>query len=134
MPDSHEARMTSHDDPADPDKAWLERHYKQAIEENVHLRKLLDLAQELYVTVPIPPLSHVVVRRETAGVDRWAVTDGSVTGLEAWVDGRWQYVGNIGRTAAFRWQLEQALKVAGEAAAFEAQQWRRLAQQGGEEQ
>lgn len=87
-------------------------------------RELLAQAMEFYVRVPIDPLSHVVVRRDKAGVDLWAVTDGAVTGLQVWVDGRWQYVGDTGRQAAFCWPLERAMKIAEEAAEAEAQQWR----------
>jgi len=94
-------------------------------------RELLDLAMEFYVRVPIPPLSHVVVRREMLGVDRWAVTNGSLTGLQAWMDGRWQYVSGTGRQAAFRWPLERAMEVANEAAEHEAREWERRITQGG---
>lgn len=81
----------------------------------------LALAREF--RVPFPAVDgragygEVAVVRESADSDQWAVTDGAVTGLRAWVSGRWQYVSDIGRAAAFRYgDIGEALAVAEEAA------------------
>lgn len=87
-------------------------------------RELLQLAMEYYVPVPIPPLAHVVVRRERPGVDLWAVTDGAVDAQRVWLDGRWWALWDVGRAVAFCWPLDAAMGHAQDAAEAEAREWR----------
>ncbi|MFK0047894.1 hypothetical protein ACIQU4_28170 [Streptomyces sp. NPDC090741] len=89
----------------------------------------IDLATEFRVPVPVGSAggyAEVVVRRDDQG-ELWAVTDGALTGLRAWVDGGWSYVSDIGRAAAFRWTREGAIVVAQQVAALEAGSYRRAA-------
>ncbi|NXY94461.1 hypothetical protein HYE82_08655 [Streptomyces sp. BR123] len=86
---------------------------------------LLALAHEFRVLIPNPGVGgygEVVVRRQPDGAgERWAVTDGAFSGLRAWVDGEgWRYVSDIGRAAAYRHGLEQALELAHQVAEIEA--------------
>lgn len=94
------------------------RSFRQMAEQASHV---LALAREF--RVPFPAVDgragygEVAVVRESADSDQWAVTDGAVTGLRAWVSGRWQYVSDIGRAAAYRYgDIGEALAVAEEAA------------------
>ncbi|MFI1467604.1 hypothetical protein [Streptomyces wuyuanensis] len=88
-----------------------------------HLAAQLALAVEF--RVPLPEglgggYGEVVVQRESAGSDRWAVTDGAVSGLRAWRDpDGWQYVAEIGRREAFAYGLDEALDLADEVARIE---------------
>lgn len=77
-----------------------------------HAATRLDLASEFRVPLPdgLGGYGEVVVRRESAGSHRWAVTDGSLNGMCAWVDGTWAYVGDVGRDAAFCYDLDDALR------------------------
>ncbi|MFE9810662.1 hypothetical protein [Streptomyces sp. NPDC005548] len=87
-----------------------------------HLAAQLTLASELRVPLPqgLGGYGELVVQRESTGSDRWAVTDGSLVGLQAWVDGDgWRYVTEIGRAAAFVYGLDEALDVAEVVARFE---------------
>ncbi|MFD7554201.1 hypothetical protein ACFV9E_06630 [Streptomyces sp. NPDC059835] len=89
----------------------------------------LDFATEFRVPVPVGSAggyAEVVVRRDDQG-EMWAVSDGALTGLRAWVDGRWSYVSDIGRAAAFRWTREEAIAVAQEVAELEAGSYRQAA-------
>ncbi|MEU2834907.1 hypothetical protein ABZ667_40800 [Streptomyces lavendulae] len=87
--------------------------------------ELLGLAHEFRVPIPdvgVGGYGEVVVRRQPDGAgERWAVTDGAFSGLRAWGDGEgWRYVSDIGRTAAYRHSLEQALELAHQVAEIEA--------------
>ncbi|MFE2639391.1 hypothetical protein ACFXKF_32310 [Streptomyces scopuliridis] len=83
----------------------------------------LALASEF--RVPIPQGSaggcgEVVVKQDLTG-DAWGVTDGALTGLQAWIDGEgWRYVSDVGRAAAFRRTREEALLLAHQVAELEA--------------
>ncbi|MFB8442712.1 hypothetical protein ACFC7A_27040 [Streptomyces niveus] len=95
----------------------------------------LALATEFRVPLPGHPAGsygEIVVKRERAssyrwaareraGSYRWAVTDGAVSSLRIWTDGDgWRYLSDIGRTAAYRHTLDEALLLAERAAEFEA--------------
>lgn len=71
----------------------------------------LDLASEFRLP-RADGLGVIAVVRAAVESDRFAVTDGYVSGLCAWVDGRWQTVWDIGREAAFCYGLDEALRVA----------------------
>ncbi|MFJ6384695.1 hypothetical protein ACIQI7_32395 [Kitasatospora sp. NPDC092039] len=85
----------------------------------------LALAVEFRVPIPQGPVGgygEVVVRRDETS-DGWAVTDGALVGLRAWVegeDGGWQPVRDIGRAAAYKHTREQALGLAHRVAEYEA--------------
>ncbi|MGW2708651.1 hypothetical protein ACWC4J_06615 [Streptomyces sp. NPDC001356] len=88
-----------------------------------HLATQITLASEF--RVPLPDglgggYGELVVRRESTGSDRWAVTDGAVTGLRAWRDpDGWQYVAEVGRAEVFVYGLDEALDLAEEVARIE---------------
>ncbi|MFI5867665.1 hypothetical protein [Streptomyces sp. NPDC051546] len=93
--------------------------------------EVLELAQEFRVPVPdigVGGYGEVVVQRDRAGTDRWAVTDGAVTGLRTWTESAagadWQYVSDVGRQAAFRHTLGEALRLAKRVAELEAARYR----------
>ncbi|MGW2742332.1 hypothetical protein [Streptomyces sp. NPDC001450] len=96
---------------------WVLAQYVQ------HLATHLTLASEY--RVPLPDglgggYGELVVQRESAGSDRWAVTDGAVCGLRAWRDpDGWQYVAEIGWAEAFAYGLDEALDLADEVARIE---------------
>ncbi|MFF2821369.1 hypothetical protein ACFVT9_38350 [Kitasatospora cineracea] len=83
----------------------------------------LDLAVEF--RVPIPKTQggryrEVVVRRDS-GSGAWAVTDGALIGLQAWIlNEGWRPVWDIGRAAAFCHTREGALTLALQVAEIEA--------------
>ncbi|GGR04454.1 hypothetical protein [Kitasatospora griseola] len=83
----------------------------------------LALAVEFRVPIPHGPAGghgEVVVRREATG-DGWAVTDGALTGVRAWIEGEgWRPVWDIGRAAAYQHNREQALTLAHKVAGIEA--------------
>ncbi|MGO4459396.1 hypothetical protein AB4039_19175 [Streptomyces sp. M-16] len=68
-----------------------------------------------------------MVQRDRAGTDRWAVTDGAVAGLRTWTASEagtdWQYVSDVGRQAAFRHTLGEALSLAKTVAGVEAERY-----------
>jgi hypothetical protein len=88
-----------------------------------HVAAQLTLAAEF--RVPLPEglgggYGELVVQRESAGSDRWAVTDGAVSGLRAWLDpDGWQYVADVGRAEAFAYGLDEALDMAADVARLE---------------
>lgn len=87
-----------------------------------HLAAQVTLAAEFRVPLPdgLGGYGELVVRRESVGSDRWAVTDGAVSGLRAWLDpDGWQYVAEIGRTEAFAYGLDEALDMAEDVARLE---------------
>ncbi|MET9956318.1 hypothetical protein ABZ135_32890 [Streptomyces sp. NPDC006339] len=88
------------------------------------LRQQMALVSEFRVPVPdsgAGGYAEIVVCRERTGVDRWAVTDGSLTGLRAWVAGEgWQYVSDVGRTVAYAHERDAALALARQVAELEA--------------
>lgn len=93
--------------------------------------EVLELAQEFRVPVPdigVGGYGEIVVQRDRAGTDRWAVTDGAVTGLRTWTElaagADWQYVSDVGRQAAFRHTLGEALRLAKTVAGVEAGRYR----------
>ncbi|MFE6272271.1 hypothetical protein ACFVQ9_26160 [Streptomyces goshikiensis] len=109
------------------DVRWLANELRTAWGSLADAR--LDFVTEYRVPVPVSSAggyAEVVVRRDDQG-ELWAVTDGALTGLRAWVDGGWSYVSDIGRAAAFRWTREEAIAVAQEVAALEAGSYRRAA-------
>lgn len=81
-----------------------------------HIAAQLTLASEF--RVPLPEglgggYGEVVVQRESAGSDRWAVTDGAVSGLQAYIDGAgWRHVSEVGRDEAYSYSLDEALDIA----------------------
>lgn len=79
----------------------------------------LDLASEFRIP-RADGLGVIAVVRESVDSDQFAVTDGYVSGLCAWVDGEWQTVWDIGRERAFCYGLDEALRVAGAVAEHEA--------------
>jgi hypothetical protein len=86
-----------------------------------HLAAQVALAAEFRVPLP-ERLGEVVVERESADSDRWAVI--SSTRLRAWIDGDgWKYVTDIGRAAAFVYGLDEALDMAEEVARIEGEQY-----------
>jgi hypothetical protein len=99
---------------------WVLAQYVQ------HLAAQLALAVEF--RVPLPDglgsgYGELVVQREASDSDRWAVTDGAVSGLRAWVDPvGWQYVGEVGRALAYRYGLDEALELAEDVARIEQEQ------------
>ncbi|MER5809908.1 hypothetical protein ABT143_17265 [Streptomyces sp. NPDC002033] len=93
--------------------------------------EVLELAHEFRVPVPdigLGGYGEIVVQRDRAGTDRWAVTDGAVTGLRTWTESAagadWQYVSDVGRQAAFRHTLSEALRLAKTVAGVEAERYR----------
>ncbi|MGW7197506.1 hypothetical protein [Streptomyces chryseus] len=84
-----------------------------------------QVARAVEFRVPLPEglgggYGEVVVQRESAGSDRWAVTDGAVSGLRAWLDpDGWQYVAEVGRVEAFAYGLDEALDMAEDVARLE---------------
>lgn len=105
---------------ADPEKAWLERHYKQAVEESVALTDQLLLATEFRIpcTNETGGYAEITVERGM-GPKLWAVTDGSFTGRRAWVNGGWQYLSDVGKVAAYRHTRKEALDLGRQVAAIE---------------
>lgn len=108
----------------DPDRWDLDGAEEWVLAKYVqHLAAQLTLASEF--RVPLPDglgggYGEVVVQRESAGSDRWAVTDGAVSGLRAWRDpDGWQHVVEIGRREAFAYGLDEALDLADEVARIE---------------
>lgn len=74
------------------------------------LEAQLDLAAEFRIpcTNTNGGYAEVAVERSHAS-KLWAVTDGAFTGRRVWHDGGWQYLSDIGRTAAYRHSREEAL-------------------------
>ncbi|MFJ5122948.1 hypothetical protein [Kitasatospora sp. NPDC088548] len=89
----------------------------------------LQLAVEFRVPIPQGPVGgygEVVVRRDEPG-DGWAVTDGSLVSLRAWIeDEGWRPVRDTGRAAAFRHTREGALLLAHRVAAIDAANYQAL--------
>jgi hypothetical protein len=89
---------------------WILARYVQ------HIAAQLTLASEFRVSLPDGlggGYGELVVQRESTGSDRWAVTDGAVSGLRAWVyPAGWQYVSEVGRAVAFAHDLDDALELA----------------------
>ncbi|WP_431784380.1 hypothetical protein [Streptomyces chumphonensis] len=86
-------------------------HHRQS---PVDMAADLDLVREFRIPLPdsdVGGYAEIAVLREATGSDRWAITDGAVSGLRAWVDGRWQRVADIGREAAFHFDLDGAFAV-----------------------
>ncbi|MFB7852817.1 hypothetical protein ACFC34_38190 [Streptomyces sp. NPDC056053] len=85
---------------------------------------VLELASEFRIPVPDTGAgghAEIVVHRERGGTGRWAVTDGALTGRQAWVEGQgWQYISEIGRTAAYAHPRDEALLLALRVAGAEA--------------
>lgn len=83
----------------------------------------LALAVEFRVPIPqgaVGGYGEVVVRRDQVG-DGWAVTDGAMVGLRAWIEGEgWRPVRDIGRATAYRHTREKALALAHQVAEIEA--------------
>lgn len=109
---------------ANPDRWDLDGAEEWILAQYVkHIATQLTLASEF--RVPLPKglgggYGELVVRRESSGSDRWAVTDGAVCGLRAWRDpDGWQYVTEIGRAEAFAYGLDEALDLADEVARIE---------------
>lgn len=100
----------------DGDEGWICAQYVK------HMAAQLALASEFRVSLPegLGGYGELVVRRESTDSDRWAVTDGAVSGLRAWVepDG-WQYVAEVGRVEAFAYGLDEALALAEDVARIE---------------
>ncbi|MGA4844677.1 hypothetical protein [Streptomyces sp. G45] len=88
------------------------------------LRQQMALVSEFRVPVPdhgAGGYAEVVVCRERIDVDRWAVTDGALTGLRAWVAGEgWKYVSDVGRKVAYAHGRSEALELARQVAEIEA--------------
>ncbi|MFJ2191573.1 hypothetical protein ACIOJE_27190 [Kitasatospora sp. NPDC087861] len=84
-----------------------------------------QLALAVEFRVPIPQgeaggYGEVVVHRDQAG-DGWAVTNGAMVGLRAWIeDEGWRPVRDIGRAAAYKHTREEALALAHQVAEIEA--------------
>ncbi|MEE1741203.1 hypothetical protein PUR49_32550 [Streptomyces sp. BE147] len=69
--------------------------------------------------------SEVVVQRDGSN-GRFAVTDGALTGLQAWVDGEgWRRVADVGRAAAFSRTREEAFEMAHHVAELEGSRHQR---------
>ncbi|WBP92000.1 hypothetical protein [Kitasatospora cathayae] len=91
----------------------------------------LQLAVEFRVPIPQGPVGgygEVVVRRDETGTG-WAVTDGALVGLRAWIegeDGGWRPVWDIGRAAAYQHTREYALALAHQVAEIEAANYQAL--------
>ncbi|MEJ8654915.1 hypothetical protein WKI65_44465 [Streptomyces sp. MS1.AVA.3] len=87
------------------------------------LQRQMALVSEFRVPVPdsgAGGYAEIVVRRERTDVDRWAVTDGALTGLRAWVAGEgWQYVSDVGRKVAYAHERDGALALALQVAEIE---------------
>ncbi|MEV5204402.1 hypothetical protein [Streptomyces sp. NPDC053720] len=85
---------------------------------------VLELASEFRIPVPgagADGHAEIVVHRERGGTGRWAVTDGALTGRQAWVEGRgWQYISEVGRAAAYVHPRDRALLLALRVAGAEA--------------
>ncbi|MFE7111105.1 hypothetical protein ACFU98_43695 [Streptomyces sp. NPDC057575] len=85
---------------------------------------VLELASEFRIPVPdtgAGGYAEIVVHRERGGTDRWAVTDGALTGRRAWVEGQgWQYISDVGLTAAYVYLRDEALLLALRVAEAEA--------------
>lgn len=84
------------------------------------LQAQLDLATEFRIpcTNETGGYAEVVVERSAAS-RLWAVTDGSFTGRQAWHDGAWHYVSDIGRATAYRHSREDALALGQQVAQIE---------------
>jgi hypothetical protein len=124
----------------DPDRWDLDGAEEWVLAQYVkHLATQITLASEF--RVPLPDglgggYGELVVQRDSADSNRWAVTDGAVTGLRAWRDpDGWQYVTEIGRAEAFAYGLDEALDLAVEVAQIERDRLdaRIAAQRGGGE-
>ncbi|MGW1587281.1 hypothetical protein [Streptomyces sp. NPDC002386] len=100
----------------DPDRWDLDADEGSICSQYVqHLAAQLTLASEFRVPLPdgLGGYGEIVVQRESTGSDRWAVTDGAVTGLRAWLyPAGWQYVSDVGRDVAFVHDLDDALELA----------------------
>lgn len=107
----------------DPDRWDLDGAEEWILAQYVkHIATQLTLASEFRVPLPdgLGGDGEVVVRRESTGSDRWAVTDGAVSGLQAWVyPVGWQPVAEVGRDAAFAHSLDDALDLAEDVARIE---------------
>lgn len=88
------------------------------------LRQEMALVSEFRVPLPdhgAGGYAEIVVCRERIDVDRWAVTDGALTGLRAWVEGEgWRYISDVGRKAAYAHGRREALDLARSVAEIEA--------------
>lgn len=84
------------------------------------LEQQVALAHEFRVplTNEVGGYGEVVVEKDS-GLNRWAVTDGALTGKCAWADGYWQHISDIGRKAAYAYALDEALDLAHQVAEFE---------------
>lgn len=89
-----------------------------------HIAAQLTLASEFRVPLPegLGGYGEIVVQRESTGSDRWAVTNGASTGLQAWVyPVGWQHVARVGRDVAFAHDLDDALELAEAVAKIEGE-------------
>ncbi|MFE3326828.1 hypothetical protein [Streptomyces sp. NPDC059176] len=79
----------------------------------------IALAREFRIpmTNELGGYGEVVVER---GDTKWAVTDGATTGKQAWVNGAWRYITDVGRVAVFTLSLQEALALGHEVAAIES--------------
>ncbi|MGW0012567.1 hypothetical protein ACWDVX_22830 [Streptomyces tendae] len=117
----------------DGDEGWICAQYVK------HIATQLALAVEFRVPLPegLGGYGEVVVRRKSTGSDRWAVTNGADTGLQAWVYPiGWQHVARVGRDAAFAHDLDDALELAETVAKIEGDRLNariRAAREGGAE-
>lgn len=97
----------------DGDEGWICAQYVK------HIAAQLALAAEFRVPLPegLGGYGELVVQRESVDSDLWGITDGAVSGLRAWVyPGEWLHVSAIGRAAAFAYNLDEALELAGQVA------------------
>ncbi|MEW1866996.1 hypothetical protein AB0420_02160 [Streptomyces caelestis] len=102
----------------DGDEGWILAQYVK------RLATQLTLASEFRVSLPegLGGYGEIVVQRESTGSDRWAVTNGAVTGLQAWVyPVGWQHVARVGRDVAFAHDLDDALELAEAVAKIEGE-------------
>lgn len=78
----------------------------------------LTLAREFRIPLrnELGGYMELSIVRESSASDRWAITDGSYSGLQAWVDGEWRYIGDVGRAAAYTHSLDEALALGNEVA------------------
>ncbi|OEV14065.1 hypothetical protein [Streptomyces nanshensis] len=98
----------------------LQEEVNQARSIAVALEQQLALAREFRVPLPnqVGGYGEITVEKDP-GLNLWAVTDGAFSGKRAWVDGFWQHLTDIGRTAAYTHPLDEALELAYQVAEFE---------------
>lgn len=70
-----------------------------------------QLALATAFTIPkASGLGHILLERECAATDKWAVTNGGL-GHGVWVNNRWQHIPAISLHDAFPYQLHEALEI-----------------------